>query len=242
MTYSVMSRDSRKIVRPTEEETARYAGPGKSEAEAPRSPGVSEAGIAERSGGVAASAAGAEVPAGAESPTEVTPPSSEAEEWKDKFLRAKAELANYQRRVERERNEALRYAHAQLMQALLPILDDLERLVGSACGEATIDVDAVVGGAKLTLDSFLKLLSDFRVERIEALGQRFDPAVHQAVMEQPSEEHAEPTVLAELAKGYRLHDRVLRPARVVVSRPAAGPAAEQSGVDERTPNDAGAGE
>jgi molecular chaperone GrpE len=144
---------------------------------------------------------------------------AEMEQWKDKCLRARAEMANYQRRVEKDRVEALRYANASLAKSLLPILDDLERIVAAAAGHKS-DPDALVGGAKLTLENFTKVLKDFGVQPIEATGKPFDPNQHDALMQQPSSEHAEPTVLTEVAKGYRLHDRVLRPARVIVSKPA----------------------
>lgn len=185
---------------PTEEDVAEYGGES-----APAKQAASEA-----------------EPAG-ESPQAQTPAApgesrTEAEEWKEKFLRAKADLANYQRRTEKDRAEVLRYANAGLVQKLLPILDDIERVIASGSEQGS-GVEAVVGGVKLTLENFLKVLGDFNVSRIESEGQPFDPAVHEAMMQRPSDEHGEPTVLEEVVKGYRLGDRVLRPARVVVSKP-----------------------
>ncbi len=176
--------------------------------------------------------AAAQAPAAAE-PVE----RSEADEWREKYLRAKAELANYQRRAQKERAEAIRYAHAELVRALLPMLDDLERVIASGEGESAA-LRAVVDGAKLTRENVHKVLGQFDVVPIEAAGQPFDPAVHEAMMEQPSAEHAERMVLRVLSKGYRLHDRVLRPAKVIVSKPAppadAGPrpAGQAGGIEE----------
>ena len=142
----------------------------------------------------------------------------QTEQWKDKFLRAKAELANVQRRAEKGQSEALKYSNGGLIRSLLPVLDDLERVIASSA-ESGGDVDSVVGGVKLVLENFVKVLGDANVKVIEAEGQPFDPEIHEAMMQQPSDEHAEPTVLQEVGKGYKLHDRVLRPARVIVSKP-----------------------
>ena len=124
-----------------------------------------------------------------------------------------------------------------LAKALLPILDDLERIIESG-REHPDNAEAVVDGVKLTLDNLLKALSDFQVSRIDAAGQPFDPEVHEAMMEQPSPEHPERTVLQELSKGYRLHDRVIRPSKVIVSKPQAAegegtaPPAAEDGADQ----------
>jgi molecular chaperone GrpE len=171
--------------------------------------------------------AGAGAGPGAASVAAQTPPAdsgpdlaAEVQEWKDKFLRAKADLANYQRRSEKERAEALRYASAGLIRSLLAVLDNLERVIASA-EEAPGNGAALLEGVKLTLESFFKVLREANVQRIEAEGMPFDPQVHEAMMEQPSAGHSERTVLKEALKGYRLHDRVLRPARVIVSKPVA---------------------
>jgi len=146
--------------------------------------------------------------------TQEPPAKSEADEWKDKFLRAKADLSNYQKRAEKDRLESLKYAIADLARALLPAIDDLDRVIANAP-----EGDALLAGVKLTRDHFLKILEEFQIVSIPAEGQPFDPRLHEAVLEEPSE-HTERTVLKEVGRGYRLNDRVLRPARVVVSKPA----------------------
>jgi len=198
-----MSKKPKKIVIATEDEVAQYAdkAPGKEETSStPTS--ASETEPAD-TGEVGGAAAGEEL--------------SEAEQWKEKCLRAKAELANYQRRMAKDHAESLRYANASLVRALLPIVDDLERVIESGQNHQD-STRGVLDGVKLTLDNFLKVLRDAHVERIEAEGEPFDPKVHEAMMEQPSPDHAERTVLQEVVKGYRLYDRVLRPAKVIVSK------------------------
>ncbi len=197
-------KKKKKIVIPSEGEVAQYAGGSASDGQAP--------------GEGAAQADGASPEAGTAEAVEKV--CDEVGQWKEKFLRAKADLANYQRRAEKDRSETLRYANARLVKALLPILDDLERVVASGSEQAG-EVEAVASGVRLTLDNFLKVLRDFDVQTIEAEGQPFNPAVHEAMMQQPSEEHSDPTVLQEVVKGYQLHERVLRPSRVIVSKPIA---------------------
>ena len=219
----------KKIVIPTEEDVARFGG-GPAPAEKPTSPDGAPT-------GEAASQPAEEAPAGAEAPAagEAASPeaqSAEIEQWKEKFLRAKAELLNYQRRAEKDRAESLRYANAGLVKALLPVLDDLERVVAAAA-EHKSDPDALADGVKLTLENCLKILNGFGIEPIEALGKPFDPSQHEAMMQQPSDEYAEPTVLTEMVKGYRLHDRVVRPSRVIVSKPAEPPAAPGDSEGEK---------
>ncbi len=151
--------------------------------------------------------------------TEAEAPSarSEADDWKEKYLRSKAELSNYQKRAERDRQECIRYAISDLVRGLLPIVDDLDRVIATGSNEEST-VRQLVEGAKLTRDNFLKVLHQFHVQPIESEGRPFDPQLHEAVMEQPSPEHDERTVLKEVARGYKLYDRVLRPAKVIVSK------------------------
>lgn len=140
---------------------------------------------------------------------------------RDKNLRLLAELRNSQQRAQREKSEALRYAEADFAKQLLIILDDFERTLESA--RTATDAKAVADGVKIVYEHFLKMLRDRGIEQIAAEGEAFDPDVHEALMQQPSPSHAAGTVIGELARGYRMHQRVLRPARVIVSSgPAAG--------------------
>jgi len=205
-----MGHKKHKIEIATPQEVERYTDGKPEDAQASALPAEAEA--CPQGAGVSAGAA----PGAAGGPDLA----AEVQEWKDKFLRAKADLANYQRRSEKERAEALRYANAGLIRSLLPVLDNLERVIASA-EEDPGNGAALLEGVKLTLESFFKVLQEANVQRIEAEGMPFDPQVHEAMMEQPSADHSERTVLKEALKGYRLHDRVLRPSRVIVSKPVA---------------------
>lgn len=196
-----MSDDQERVVIPTEEEVAQYGTPPDGAA-TEKPPAGAEAGA-----GAAQTAA---------TPDEARPTENE---WKELALRARADLSNYQKRAEKDRAEVLRYANSNLLKALLSVLDNLERVVQTGSG-AEGKLDALVSGAKLTLELFQKVLRDYHVEPIAAEGRPFDPTVHEAMMERPSE-HPEPIVLQEVGKGYKLHERVLRPAKVIVSKPAA---------------------
>jgi len=134
----------------------------------------------------------------------------------DSLLRAKADYQNLQRRAATERAEAVRYANADLVKALLTAVDDLERTLAAVTPEES--ESPLVAGVRLALENFLKALREHGVETIDALHQRFDPLIHNAIMQQPSQEHAPGVVIQQAARGFRLRDRVLRPAMVVVSK------------------------
>jgi molecular chaperone GrpE len=116
-----------------------------------------------------------------------------------------------------ETQEAVRYASADLIKALLPVVDDLERSLAAARSDAA---GSFADGVKLVHQNLLKALEAHHVERIESLGRPFDPALHEAIMRQPSDQHPPGTVLEEYQSGYRLWERVLRHAKVIVSASA----------------------
>lgn len=143
---------------------------------------------------------------------------AEVKRLKDENLRVIAESRNQAQRAQRDRQESLRYAEAEFARELLIVLDDFERTRESA--QRATDAKAVIDGVRIVYEHFLKLLKDRHIEPIEAVGKAFDPACHEALLRQPSD-HAEGMVIQEVARGYKMHDRVLRPSRVVIS---AGPA------------------
>ncbi len=145
-------------------------------------------------------------------------------DWQDKFLRAKADYQNLQKRAADEQRNAIRYANADFARSLVQVLDDFERTLQAA--EKAPEADSVASGVKLVYQKLLKLLGDHHVEPIEALGKPFDPHLHEALMQEPCETLPPNSVLREIQRGYKLHDRVLRPARVVVSK-APEPSEEQ---------------
>ena len=134
----------------------------------------------------------------------------------DALLRAKADYQNLQRRTSIERAEAVRYANGDLMRSLLSVLDDFDRAVESA--SSSDNLEAVVAGVRLVQQNLSRSLGEAGLEPIEALHQRFDPAIHEAMLQQPTDEYTPGTVIEQIARGYRLRDRVLRPAKVVVAK------------------------
>jgi molecular chaperone GrpE len=128
------------------------------------------------------------------------------------------------RRSATERTEAVRFANSDIMRAVIPVLDDLDRAIEAASAKQVASLDrALLDGVKLVRENLLKALREQGLEIIESTGRPFDPHVHEAMMQQPSDEYPAGTVAAELAKGYRLRERTLRPAKVIVSQ---GPGSE----------------
>ena len=130
------------------------------------------------------------------------------ERLEDGLLRAKADYQNAQRRSCIERAEAIRYANADVMKSLLSVLDDFDRPL--AAGEGSEDRAALLEGVRMMYGNLNKALQDHGLAAISARHEPFDPSIHEAVMQQPSEDFPTGTVIEEVARGYRLHDRVLR--------------------------------
>ncbi|MBW1889715.1 MAG: nucleotide exchange factor GrpE [Deltaproteobacteria bacterium] len=153
---------------------------------------------------------------------------AEAKVSHDRFLRVSAEFENYKKRTRREVDDFRKYANEALLKDLLSVVDNLERAVESSSEQC--EHGQLLKGVDLTLKEILKVFEKFQVKPIEALEREFDPTVHQAVLQEPSDGYAENTVIREFQKGYTIHDRLLRPAMVVVSKAAAGPG-DDSGTD-----------
>ncbi len=140
----------------------------------------------------------------------------EAKDNYDRFLRQTAEFENYKKRTAREISDFRKYANETIIKELLPVVDNLERAIESSGGDEKSD-SCVVEGVEMTLKSILKVFDQFQVKQLESMGKPFDPVFHQAVMREESEAYPENTVIRELQKGYVLHERMIRPAMVVVS-------------------------
>jgi len=145
---------------------------------------------------------------------------TEAKKSYDRFLRASAELENYKKRTQKEMAEFRKYANASLVKDLLGVVDNLERAIESSNGNN--EEGQLLEGLDLTLKELHKIFKTFHACPIEAIGKPFDPCYHQAVMQQETTDQPENIVLNELQKGYMIHDRLLRPAMVVVSTSPAG--------------------
>ena len=141
----------------------------------------------------------------------------ETAELKSRLAYLAAEFDNFRKRVAREREAQAAFGNEQLLRAVLPFLDNLER----AMGQQEADPSALLSGVRMTYDQFLGELKKFGLEQLAAEGQGFDPALHEAIAAVPWEGLPEGTVISEARKGYLLNGRLLRPAQVTVV--AAGP-------------------
>jgi molecular chaperone GrpE len=139
----------------------------------------------------------------------------ERDENYDRLLRKTAEFENYRRRMEKERRELAQYAAGDLLEALLPIIDDFERALQSDAGA---DPDAYRKGVELIYRQFQDLLSRRGVTPVEAVGKDFDPRFHQAITHEESPGRRDGEVIGEVRRGYMHGDRLLRPAMVKVAK------------------------
>lgn len=142
---------------------------------------------------------------------------AEADEYRDRLLRMAAELDNFKKRSTREMDDLRKFATENLIRQLLTVVDNLERAVESAPPKKA-DEQGIRDGVVLTLQEVMKILERHHVTPIEALGEAFDPVYHQAMSQEPSADQPPNTVVKEFQKGYLIHDRLLRPAMVVVSK------------------------
>jgi len=156
-------------------------------------------------------ASAAAEPAGGESIAELQ---KERDDARDQLLRTRAEFANYQKRAKQQADVDRQYAVGNLARDFLDVIDNLQRATDSMRGAAG---EGIASGLDIVHKQFIATLAKYGVEPIEALGQPFDPNFHDALMQQPSADQPEGTVVAELSKGYKIHDRVLRPSKVAVS-------------------------
>lgn len=140
----------------------------------------------------------------------------ELDEYKDLFLRKAADFENYKKRKQQETAAVARNTEESLIGLLLPVLDDFERLFFNA-EEEKFDREAFLRGARLIYDKMMTLLTARGLKPIEAVGQPFNPELHEAIMQQPQSGVEPGTVLQEYARGWRLGDKVIRHSKVVVS-------------------------
>ena len=149
-----------------------------------------------------------------------------AEHW-DQLLRTTADFENFRKRAARERLEAEANAQARLLLKFIPVLDNFEMALAATATASEPAVQSLQAGVKMIAQQFRAALTESGLEEIDASGKPFDPNFHEAVSQQESTGVPEGHVLQQLRKGYKLRDRLLRPATVVVARkpsPAAGPA------------------
>ncbi|HKS43391.1 MAG TPA: nucleotide exchange factor GrpE [Blastocatellia bacterium] len=134
----------------------------------------------------------------------------------DQLLRRQAEFENYRRRVDRERSETYTRARAEVLLELLPVIDNFERALASLENSGG-DAESLRHGVELIHKQFKDALTKFGLEPVESVGQTFDPHVHEAVTIEPTDKHKENTIIEEFQRGYKLGEKLLRPAKVKVA-------------------------
>lgn len=145
---------------------------------------------------------------------------AEIEELKDQKLRSIAELENYRKRSEKDQSDALKYGIANFAKEVIAIRDNIERANASIADElkANKDIKPIIEGLDLIQQSIISVLDRFEIKKIESIDQKFDHNFHQAMVEIERDDCEPGTVVQELIPGYMLHDRLLRPAMVGVSK------------------------
>ena len=134
----------------------------------------------------------------------------------DQLRRRQAEFENYRKRVDRERGEIYQRGRDDVLLQLLPVVDNFERAL-SSLETSEGDAEALRHGVELIHKQFIDALSKFGLKPVEAVGQTFDPHVHEAVTMEATDKHKENTVIEEFQRGYKIGDRLLRPAKVKVA-------------------------
>lgn len=149
---------------------------------------------------------------------------------REQMLRLAADFDNYRKRSRREIDDAYQRSKMDFLRDLLPVFDNLERAVAHA--DTATDVQAVAEGVKMVLQQFIDTIGKSNVKRINALGERFDPTIHEAVQQVQSPDHAPGTVVADLLTGYTLGDRLVRASMVVVAKAPEEPIAPDSAASD----------
>ena len=150
------------------------------------------------------------------------------EEQKDSFVRLQAETDNFRKRLSREKEEFAQYANERLFKELIPIFDNLKR----ALEDPSSDTKSLKEGLEMILKQFSSFLEKEKVEPIKAVGEKFDPTVHEALTSEESDEHDENIIISEFVKGYTINNRVLRPSQVIISKKPSPAESEEKPKEE----------
>src|SRR2546425_6622138 len=140
---------------------------------------------------------------------------ADLDRFRDLAMRSQADFENYKKRCAREKDDAIKYANKDLLERLVAIVDNFELGLEAARGEG--EKSPIYSGMSLVLKQLQDFLTENGLQPIEAVGQKFDPNLHEAIAHEPSNEIPEETVIRQTRRGYRLKDRLLRPSAVVVS-------------------------
>jgi molecular chaperone GrpE len=146
----------------------------------------------------------------------IAPLREERDRLKDQLLRLAADYDNFRKRSRKDIEEAERRAREETVRELLPVFDNLERAI--AAGNQAPDLKSIIEGLNMVLKLFEDHARRLGIERLPSVGERFDPAIHDAIQQKETDEYPPGTVIAEITAGYRLGERLIRPASVVVAR------------------------
>lgn len=149
------------------------------------------------------------------------------ENW-DRLLRTTADFENFKKRAARERLDAVQYANAALLQKLLPVLDHFDMALAAAQAARNENASSLQAGVAMIQQQLQNVLTEAGLEEVDAAGKLFDPALHEAVSMQETADVPEDHVAQQIRKGYKLRERLLRPAAVIVAKKPAAPATTQS--------------
>ncbi|MDX2479812.1 MAG: nucleotide exchange factor GrpE [Desulfuromusa sp.] len=148
--------------------------------------------------------------------TELSQALNDTKTHQEQYLRTLADMDNLRKRTQRDKEDMAKFANEHILREILPVIDNLERAVEHA--EQAESNDGLFEGVQMTLTQFGQLLSKFGVEPVDAVGQPFDPAYHQAMGQMESDEYPINTVVQQMQKGYQLNQRLLRPAFVLLAK------------------------
>ena len=147
----------------------------------------------------------------------------------EKLQRISADYANYQKRAPKQIADSVAYKTEAILKSFLPALDNFEHTLAAEQSTDNADnMEAFVKGVRIVYEQLLTIMKTHGVEQVDALGQKFDPAMHQAMMQKTEPEQQDGIVLEEFQKGYKLNDRIIRPAKVIVNARAAEQEEEES--------------
>jgi molecular chaperone GrpE len=152
--------------------------------------------------------------------SELKEKAAKAQQYYEQLLRATADLDNYKKRAARERQDAIKFANESLLETLIPILDNFEMAL-TAANTPNTSVQAMQSGINMIQQQLKSALTNAGLEEIDATGKLFDPNLHEAISQQESSETPEGNVMQQIRKGYKLRERLLRPASVVVAKKPA---------------------
>ena len=152
-----------------------------------------------------------------ESASETSPQKAQEEvDFKQKYYYLAAEMENMRKRFDREKQNLLKFGNERILSDLIEVIDNLDRTLDALEGEVDSKIKNIVVGVDMVRKQFIETLKNNGVERIEALGEKFDPNFHEAMSQQPADDKEEDTIINEFQKGYMLNGRLLRPSKVIV--------------------------